>query len=177
MQRPFPHPDAYPRDAEAEAAVDWLKGVVGAIRNIRGEMRLSPATEVQVLLQGGGAAPRARLADTEPLLRRLAKVSAIRFLGPGEAPPPVATQVAGDLKVMVPLAGLIDAAAERARLKREIGKLAKDLARVDGKLGNPGFLANAPAPVVAKQRERGAALRQQIDALAQQRQSLAGLDP
>ncbi len=172
MRQPFPRPDAYPQDPEAEAAVDWLKGVVGAIRNIRGEMRLSPATEVEVLLQGGGDEAGARLVDTEPLLRRLAKVSAIRFLGAAEAPPPVSTQVAGEMKVMVPLAGLIDAAAERARLDREIAKLAKDLARVDGKLRNPGFLANAPAPVVAKQRERGAALRQQVDALERQRQSL-----
>ena len=165
MRQPFPSPDDLPADLGAEAAVAWLKGVTTAIRNIRGEMNVSPAKEVELLLQDGDTADRQRLAATEALLKRLAKVGSLRWLAEDEEPPPASVQVVGRLKVMVPLAGLIDADAECARLRKEIDKLNKDLARVDAKLGNANFVAKAPAAVVAKERDRGAALRAQFAVL------------
>ena len=172
MRQPFPNAGQLPPDAEAEAAIDWLQQVVTAVRNLRGEMNLSPATNIELLLQGGSGRDRQLLAETEHLLRRLAKVAGLRWLGDDEPLPPAAMQVVGKLKVVVPLAGLVDVDAERERLNRELGKLGKELARVQAKLENPGFVAKAPKEVVAKEREkhatldgRGAALRRQLERL------------
>ena len=75
-------------------------------------------------------------------------------------------QLVGELKLMVPLAGLIDVAAERARLDKEIARRRQELARIEGKLGNAGFVAKAPAEVVAKERERAAEIQNAIDTLS-----------
>ena len=160
MQQPFPSASELPHDATAEAAVGWLKGVVTAIRNIRGELNVSPATAVDLLLHGGDARDRELLTQTETLLMRLAKVGTWRWLGCDEEAPPAAVQVVGGLRVLVPLADLVDVAAERTRLKRALEKLGKDLARVEAKLANPNFLAKAPEAVVAKERAKSETLRQ-----------------
>ena len=175
MRQPFPDAADYSEDPDAEAAVQWLQGVVTAVRNIRGEMNVSPAKEIDLLLQGGGAGERALLAETESLLRRLAKVGRVSWLEDDEAPPPSSVQVAGDLKVMVPMAGLIDVEAESRRVAKEIDKLRTELKRVDGKLANENFLAKAPSAVVAKERDKGNALRAQLQVLDQQLIDLKGL--
>ena len=100
------------------------------------------------------------LAQTETLLMRLAKVGTWRWLGCDEEAPPAAVQVVGGLRVLVPLADLVDVAAERTRLKRALEKLGKDLARVEAKLANPNFVAKAPEAVVAKERAKSETLRQ-----------------
>ena len=175
MRQPFPAVDELPTDEAAEAAVAWLKGVVTAIRNVRGELNVSPATTVELLLQGGSDRDRELLAETEALLKRLAKVGAWRWLGEAEQPPPAAVQVVGGLKVLVPLAGLVDVAAERDRLKRAIDKVAKDLSRTEAKLGNANFTAKAPAAVVAKEKEKGEALRQRQTVLRDELERLGTL--
>ena len=167
MRQPFPTADDFAEDPEAEAAIDWLKNVVAGVRNIRGEMNVSPAQQIELLLQGGEPQDRERLDQTESLLRRLAKVDSLRWLDDAETPPPVSVQVVGNLKVMVPMAGLIDVDAETRRVTKEIDKLTKELKRVDGKLGNDGFLSKAPAAVVAKERDKGKALRNQLEVLGQ----------
>ena len=88
MRQPFPAADEWPADTDAEAAVGWLKGVVNGVRNIRGELNISPAKEVNLLLQGGGPRDRQLCAQTEALLRRLGKVAAVRWLAADEEPPP-----------------------------------------------------------------------------------------
>ena len=175
MRQPFPSAEDFPQDAEAEAALRWLKAVVTAIRNMRGEMNVAPGKAVPVLLRGGGERDRKLLAATQTPLKRLAKVDTLAWVEAGAAPPPAAAEVVGDLQVLVPLAGVVDAPAEQARLRKEMDKVAKDLARVDAKLGNDGFLAKAPEAVVAKEREKGRALRKRFDVLGEQMQRLAAL--
>ena len=175
MLRPFPLEELGPSDAESEQAVSWVQSVVNAVRNIRGEMNLNPGQMLPLILQGGTARDRAWLAETEPLLRRLAKVSAPDWLTPGDTAPAASVQMVGDLKVMVPLAGIIDVAAERARLGKELDKLHKEAQRVEGKLGNANFLAKAPEAVVAKERERGKALAHRRDVLEGQMARLSAL--
>ena len=175
MRQPFPSANDYPPDAEADAALRWLKGIVTAIRNIRGEMNVGPGKTLAVLLRGGDDRDRELLAATRTPLQRLAKIEAPAWLEAGAEPPPAAAEVVGDLQVLVPLAGVIDVAAERERLRKEMEKVTKDLARVDGKLGNAGFLAKAPPAVVAKERDKGAALRKRFDVLGEQLERLAAL--
>ncbi len=174
MLQPFPEADDCAADPAAEAAVGWLKGVIVGLRNIRGEAGIKPGQEITVLLQGGGDADRSLLEATEGLLRRMAKVTHIRWLEEGEEPPPNALALVGDLKVMVPLAGLIDVAGERSRLGKEIGRLGKELARLRGKLENENFTSKAPAAVVAKERRKAEEAERALAVLEDQ---LRSLDP
>jgi valyl-tRNA synthetase len=172
MLQPFPEPADFAADDEADAAVEWLKGVIVGIRNIRGEANINPGTEIEILLQGGGPSDRELAAATAPLLKRLAKVTGIGWLGDAETPPPNALALVGELKVMVPLAGLIDVAAERARLTKEIDRLKQELARSEKKLSNESFVSKAPKEVVERERMKAeetssasAVLQRQLDSL------------
>lgn len=173
MRQPFPRVDDFPADAEADRAVEWLKGVVTAIRNVRGQLNVSPAKRIQVLLQGGDDRDRRLLAITETPIARLAKASGLSWLEDGAEPPPAAAELVGELKVLVPLQGLVDINAERERLRKEVAKVSKELERVDAKLGNPNFTAKAPPQVVANVRDKGDALRGRRDALTEQLRRLA----
>ncbi len=168
MVQAYPLADDYPANPEAEAEIDWLKAVISAVRNIRGEADIKPRQPVNLLLQGGGNSDRQRAAATEGMLKRLANIEQLQWLQADEDTPPHALALVGDLKVMVPLAGLIDVAAERLRLNKEISKLQQELERITKKLSNENFVSKAPADVVAKQREKAADLQAQLSALAEQ---------
>jgi valyl-tRNA synthetase len=172
MLQPYPDASELAEDADAEAAVEWLKGVVVAVRNIRGEMNIKPSQDVPLLMQGGGARDRAWLAASETLLKRLARIERIDWLAEDATPPPAAMQLANDLKLLVPLAGLIDVAAERARLDKEIARKAQEADRLEKKLANEGFVAKAPADLVAKEREKLVEARGAAATLTTQRAAL-----
>ena len=154
MLQPYPQFDAANIDAEAEQNIEWLKGVVAAIRYIRGEMDVPPAKSVNILLRKGSETDRRRLRAYRPYLRRLAKADRIEWLPPDREAPAAATQLYKDMEILIPLAGIIDVEAERSRLNREIARLEGGLKAVNAKLGNKGFLDNAPQAVVAKERQK-----------------------
>jgi len=171
---PYPDPADITADAEADAAVEWLKGVVLGVRNIRGEADIKPRQTVDVLFQGGNERDRELAASTEELFKRLGTIDRIDWLAAGDQPPPNALALVGDLKVMVPLAGLIDLQAERARLEKEIGRRQQEVQRVRGKLGNANFVDKAPREVVDKERQKLAdaeaaltTLREQLESFSQ----------
>ena len=172
MLQPFPEADEVLEDAEADAAITWLKGVVVSVRNIRGEANINPGQTVNLCFQGGTEIDRQLSASTETLFKRLAKIDDIQWLDDDTEPPPNALSLVGDLKVMVPLGGLIDAEVERARLGKEVDKKEQELKRVEGKLNNENFIAKAPSEVVAKERKKAevavatlATLKAQLDSL------------
>ena len=173
MLEPFPQSGDLAANPEAEASIDWLKGVVTALRNIRGEAGIKPGMEIDVLLQGGDARDRDLAASSGNLLQRLAKVSSIDWLPPGERPPANALALVGELKVMVPLAGVIDIDAERARINKQIERKQKELQRIEGKLGNEKFVRNAPPAIVEKERNKAADVQSALTALKVQLDSLA----
>ncbi len=154
MLEMYPQASEFTKDAEAEAAVEWLKGVIEGVRNIRGEANIKPGKEISLLFQGGNTSDRTLAETNAALLKRLAKLSDISWLETNDDAPPHALQLVNDLRVMVPLAGLIDVAEERARLTKEIGKREQDLKRLNGKLGNEKFVANAPPEVVEKEKQK-----------------------
>ncbi len=172
MVQPFPEPGDYDPDPDADAAVEWLKGVIVGLRNIRGEAGIKPGQAIDVLFQQGTAGDKALAAANDSLLKRLAKVTDIQWLDPGDEPPPNALALVGELKVMVPLAGLIDVAAERARLRKEVDRQSAELKRIDGKLANGNFVAKAPAEVVEKERQKAADVRAALAVLEEQLRSL-----
>jgi valyl-tRNA synthetase len=141
-------------DPKAEAEIGWLVDLVTAIRSVRAEMNISPATPIPVVLAGASAETRARAGRWQEFARRLARVADISF---ADTPPQGSVQllVRGEVAAL-PLKGVIDFAAERARLEKEMQKVESDIKRIDAKLGNAQFLERAPEEVVEEEREKRA---------------------
>lgn len=177
MLQPWPVPNAARSDAAAEAEADiaWIQQVILGVRTIRGEMNIAPGRKLPVYLRGGNTEDRTRLDANRTFLERLANLDAIHWLEADVEAPISATALAGQLEIHVPMAGLIDRDAELARLDREMHKLEQEIARLEGKLGNAKFVANAPAEVVAREREKVAAAADARQRLAAQRERIAGL--
>ena len=148
--------------------LNGLKAVILGIRNIRGEMNIPPGKALPVLLRNGDQSDQLRLAQNSQYLKKLAKLADISWLPQDAEVPMAATALAGELEILVPMAGLIDKNAEIARLNKEIGKLESDLARLRGKLGNAAFVDKAPADVVAKEQEKMQAQQQALETLQEQ---------
>ena len=172
MLQPYPLSDEKGIDTAANADIEWLKGVIVGIRNIRGEMNIPPGKALDVLLANGDEHDKTRLEDNAPFLKKLAKLDDIHWLAQGEQAPVAATALVGELEILVPMAGLIDKDAELARLERETNKLEKDLARIQGKLNNNAFVDKAPAEVVEKEREKMQMQQQALDKLKEQAQRI-----
>ncbi len=175
MLAPYPVRNTALIDDQAEADIEWVKGVIVGIRNIRGEMNIAPSKAIPVLFQNGHDADQRRLEANRTFLTKLAKLESITWLDADAQAPLSATQLVGDLQVLVPMAGLIDVAAELARLDKELEKATKDLKRVQGKLGNEKFTANAPAEVVAKEQEKADALNKSVSQLKAQKARIEAL--
>ena len=168
MLQAYPELNAELVDTKADADIEWVKGVIIGVRNIRGEMNISPAKSIPLLLKNGDSEDQRRLKENQQFLTTLAKLETITWLEAGSEAPMSATSLVGDMEMLVPMAGLIDTAAETARLTKEIEKLQKDLSRIDGKLNNPKFMDKAPEDVVKKEREKQAKQQQSLDKLALQ---------
>ena len=164
MLAPYPELNET-KDEEAEQHVEWIKGVIIAIRNIRGEMDISPAKNINVFLTSQSEADQLRLESYRPYLEKLAKLESIHWLDDKADAPKAATGIYKDLEILVPLAGLIDVDAERARLSKEIEKLTTGLKSVSGKLNNAKFVDNAPDAVVAKERGKAEQMTSTLEAL------------
>ena len=173
MLQAYPASADLEHDSEATEAIEWLKAVVLGIRAIRGEANISPGTAIPLLLQGGHASDHTRLERTGSVLQRLAKIETIDWLDSATEAPPHALHLVDDLKVMVPLAGLIDVEKERERLTKKRKKVGGDLERVRSKLDNPNFVQKAPGEVIAKEREKAEAMQRSLTTLDTQ---LAQLD-
>jgi len=162
---------AYPRSQpekiapQAEAWMAQLKAMTDACRNLRGEMQLSPALRVPLLLQADDAAARVQLQSLAPYLQTLAKLSGVEVV---EALPesPAPLSVIGEVKLMLQVE--IDVAAERERIGKEILRLEGEIGRASAKLDNESFVARAPAAVVAQEQERRAGFMQTLEKLREQ---------
>ncbi|WP_027597234.1 valine--tRNA ligase [Pseudomonas sp. MOIL14HWK12:I2] len=175
MLQPWPVANEARIDAAAEDDIEWVKALMLGVRQIRGEMKISMAKRIDIIVANASAEDQRRLADFEPLLNKLAKLESVRVLAAGEEAPMSATTLVGEMEVLVPMAGLIDKDAELARLDKEIGRLEGEVKRVGGKLGNEGFVAKAPAEVLEKERAKLAEAEQALAKLVDQRQRIATL--
>ncbi len=155
-------------DHEASANIEWLKGVIVGVRTIRAEMNIAPGKEIPLLLRGGSAEDKKRLAQNSQYLKKLTKLADVGWLSESDEPPAAAAALAGELEILVPMAGLIDKQAEIARLGKELDKLRKDVARLTAKLNNANFVDKAPADVVAKEREKVLKQQQALDTVEEQ---------
>ncbi|MFN9584279.1 MAG: valine--tRNA ligase [Pseudomonadaceae bacterium] len=175
MLQPWPVANESRIDAAAEGDIEWVKQLMLGVRQIRGEMKISMAKRIDIIVANASAEDLRRLADFEPLLSKLAKLESVRVLAAGEEAPMSATTLVGEMEVLVPMAGLIDKDAELARLDKEIGRLQGEVQRVGGKLANEGFVAKAPAEVLEKERAKLAEAEQALAKMVEQRGKIAAL--
>ncbi|MFM7275850.1 MAG: class I tRNA ligase family protein, partial [Gammaproteobacteria bacterium] len=172
MLAAYPEADAALIDPSAEADVAWLQQAIVAVRNIRGELNLGPGRKLRLLLREADDAVRQRVAEHQLLLLSLARLESVAFIETGDGVPAAATQIIGQTELLVPLEGLVDLGAERARLDKEQEKLAREIEKLAARLANPGFTGKAPAEVVEKERARLAELEGMRAALLAQRDAI-----
>ena len=153
MIAPFPRASRKGHDAGAEAWMGGVIGIVSAIRTIRSESRISPAVELAAVVRPRSVRDAAILAEAAPLMGALARAT-ITVDPAAVRPPQSALAMAHGAEVYVRLEGVVDLAAERQRLAKEVERAAKEIAFLEGKLGRPDFVERAPAEIVARERER-----------------------
>jgi valyl-tRNA synthetase len=168
MRCAFPSAADVKVDPDAEPEMRWVIGFIEGVRQIRGELDIAPSRKLEVLLQNAASRDTEYLDRNLPYLMRLAGVDLPRTLGPAQAAPISAVAFVGTLEILVPMAGLIDPAAELERLAKQQKKADIDLQKMESKLSNAEFAKNAPAEVVAKDQQRLAELRTEIGQLAAQ---------
>jgi valyl-tRNA synthetase len=139
-------------DGEAETEIGWVVDLITAVRSVRSEMNIPPATLIPLALVTDDDELESRTMIWGDFIRRLARLSEVDF--PGAVPPQAIQLIVRGEIVALPLAGVIDLTAERARLEKEMGKIDADIRRIDAKLGNPDFIARAPDEVVEGEREK-----------------------
>ena len=164
----WPQASDFPEDRAAEEEIAWLQGFVLGIRQIRGELDLPPGRRLEILAQGADEQDRARMDSLADLLYPMAGIERLEHLPPDAQTPPAAAALHGKLRLLTPLAGVIDADAERARLGKLRAQAEKALLAAEKKLANPQFLAKAPPKVVEGARNRQAELKRDLKQLGEQ---------
>ena len=162
-------------DHAAVTEMSWLMEFILGIRKIRGEMNIAPRKPLSVLLQNHSPQDRLRVESTRAFTNFLCSLEAIDFLEPDAVAPESATALVGEMKVLIPMAGLIDKDAELARLNKEIEKLRMEISRCEQKLQNPSFVERAPTPVVAKERQRLDEMHSALNKLQEQQARIAAM--
>jgi len=175
MQQPFPVCDPNRIDTEAVTEVEWIKSFILGIRKIRAEYDIAPGKALPVLCENASADNAAKVQRHHDLLQALAKTEAINVLAQGDTAPESATALVGEMRILIPLAGLIDPVAENERLSRESMRLEKEKGRLQGKLSNESFVAKAPAEVVEKEKRKLEEVIVALDQLKSQKERLKSL--
>lgn len=175
MLQPFPEYDASQVDEKALSDLEWIKQTIIAVRNIRAEMNIAPGKPLEVILRGASTEAQRRVLENQSFIQSLARLSSLTLLADGDKGPVSVTKLVEGAEVLIPMAGLIDKATELDRLAKEVAKLEAEIERIEGKLGNEGFVARAPEAVVAKERERMAACAEAKQKLIEQQAVIAAL--
>jgi valyl-tRNA synthetase len=175
MLQPYPVADESQIDAIAAAEINWLMNFILGARRIRGEMNIAPGKALPVLLQNGSATDLKYLTKNTVYLQKLGRFESITWLNSHDTTPESAIALIGEMKILIPMAGLIDKEAELARLQKEIQKIKNDLPRIEGKLSNPTFIGKAPSDVIDKEKAKLADLRSTLNNLEQQQVRIQAL--
>jgi len=175
MLAQYPKADEAKIDAQADIDIEWLKGVITGIRNIRADMGIGPGKPVKCFFKDGNQDDQRRLEGNQSFLKNLAKLEDITWLNPGDKAPLSSTALVGEMEVLIPMAGNIDTDAEINRLNKAIEKNQKELERVSDKLNNPKFVDKAPADVIEKEKAKLADYEGTQAKLAEQLEAIKAL--
>ncbi|MEW8602593.1 MAG: valine--tRNA ligase, partial [Candidatus Thiodiazotropha sp.] len=175
MNQPFPTQRKSLIDEAAEEEMAWVMQFILGIRKIKGEMNIAPGKPVPVILANAGERDQALAERHRHFLDFLARTESIDVLAEGEDEPESSTALVGDMKVLIPLAGLIDKEAESKRLEKEIGRMQGDVERIEKKLANPSFVDKAPQAVVEKERDKLTESKSALETLQLQLEKIKNL--
>lgn len=175
MVQPFVQYDESKRNAQASGDIEWLKQCIVGIRNIRGEMDISPNKPLPVLAKNVSTQDQRRFSDVATVLNRLARIESFTVLNADDTAPASATAMVGEMELLIPMAGLIDKDAELARIAKAAEKIEKDRSRTAGKLNNESFVSKAPPAVIEKEQGKLADMDMQLAKLAEQRATIEAL--
>ncbi|NVK32893.1 MAG: valine--tRNA ligase, partial [Rhodobacteraceae bacterium] len=139
-------------DEAAAGEINWLVDLISEIRSVRAEMNIPAGAKVQLVIVGGNEQTQARVATHESAIQRLARAEAISIAD--AAPAGSAQIIVGEATICIPLAGVIDHGAEKARLEKDAGKLDAEISKIEKKLNNPKFVEKAPQDVVDGEKEK-----------------------
>ena len=168
MRQPYPEPGAGDINRDAIREMEWVKEFIVGVRQIRSGMDIKPSKLLPVLLQNASDSDKTMLERNHHYIDFLARTESITVLDKNEDVPESATALVGEMKILIPMAGLIDKDAEIARLKKEIDKKQNDVGRIEAKLSNPNFVERAPEAVVQKERDKIEELQIALNSLKEQ---------
>jgi valyl-tRNA synthetase len=176
MVAAFPDPSEFPVDEQALREMDLLMGVITGVRNIRGEMGISPAKKVDILLDMPNPEEGEIVRENTAHIQSLARVDSVQVAAKVAKPEASATAVFGENQVHVLLKGLLDFQEEQRRLRKEIKKIEKDMETAEKKLSNKQFMDKAPEDVIEKVKEKVAAMQLQLEKLNHNLNFFASID-
>jgi valyl-tRNA synthetase len=168
MLQPYPESDNSKLDDQAEEQLEWVKTFISGVRRIRSEMDIPPGKPLSLLLQNASDKDKRLYNDNQSFIETLSRLEKSEWLGSTDTAPESATALVGEMKILIPLAGLIDKDAELARLEKEINKIKINVDKTTAKLVNKNFIDKAPAAVVEKERIRLAEMAKAKEQLKEQ---------
>jgi len=154
MNCQFPIPGTDKIDIEAIEEMNWVQAVITGVRNVRGEMNISPAKALPILLEGADEKALAWMQNNQAYLTKFGRFESMQIVDAGEQVPESATALVGDMRVLIPLGSFIDASAEIQRLNKELEKAEKSITGVAGRLSNSSFVEKAPPAVLDKAKQQ-----------------------
>ncbi len=175
MLQPYPGVDEAQFDDDAINEINWVMSFILGVRRIRGEMNIAPGKPLPVLLQNGSLTDRHYAENNRLYLQKLGRLATLAWLADADSAPESAIALVGDMKILIPMAGLIDKQAELVRLEKEINRINNDLPRVEGKLNNPAFVDKAPPEVIEKEQAKLAEMCSMLANLEQQHAKISAL--
>ena len=175
MLQPYPVPDQKKIDRTVIDEMNWLQQFVLGVRQIRSGYDIKPGKPLAVLLNNGSVSDKERLTKNAAMLNKLARLESITWLESTDEVPESATALIGEMQILIPMAGLIDVAAERDRLNKEIEYNQGFVVKLESKLGNENFVSRAPEKVVAIERKKLADTQSKLKSLTEQLEKLKAL--
>ncbi len=171
----FPEFDESLTSQAAEQTIQWIKDFTLGIRQIRGEMNIPPSKSLSVLLSQASPKDLEYLASHQPLLQTMARLEAIEVLHAGDEEPASATALMGEMKILIPLAGIIDKVEETNRITKQMDKINQEIKRSSGKLNNEKFVSKAPTHLVDAEKDKLQANQQALRELQEQLEKLQAM--
>ena len=175
ISQPFPEPENHLIDDDSEKEIDWLKSFILGIRKIRGEMNIPPGKPLPCYIKNYSGQDKVYIERSKSILTTIAKLDSINLLSKSDEEDESAIALVGEMKILIPLAGLIDKGAEQDRLNKEIEKLIKLKSQFSAKLSNEKFIKGAPEAVVNNEKEKLASTESALKDLKQQLDKISNL--
>ena len=175
ISQPFPELENHLIDDDSEKEIDWLKSFILGIRKIRGEMNIPPGKPLPCYIKNYSGQDKVYIERSKSILSTIAKLDSINLLSKSDEEDESAIALVGEMKILIPLAGLIDKGAEKERLNKEIEKLIKLKSQFSAKLSNEKFVRGAPEAVVKNEKEKLASTESALKDLKQQLDKISNL--